>query len=852
MRCTTTVASTIAYFALTVLCGIASADYLTPEMRTKVDALKLAVAREPTTRATYDARSRVAWDWLNAWAMAGGNLPVNITTTIRPVVADGVNAARAAGLDYYIAELTLYDEQPDALGTLVADLGPFEARSMVTIRQRYVVGSLGIAEGGGLMIARHFMPGYGVFQVSDPGADNFVSIDTDRDDVSFVPDIAPMSGMHGGFRGAQPTLVFRVRGSLSPGDVVTVTYGDQSGGGGGLLLGAASTDFMPVPLYVDLDGSGHFYALPIAPIRVTGTTLAGVHAFAPSVVRPGEQFDISVRAQDRYFNRAQGPIPSFLVYANGQEIGRVAASEEAISVIRGVSLLGPDVYRITVRSQDGGVAGDGNPIQVSADATRIHWGDTHGHSGFAEGIGTPERFMEWAREDARLDFVTHSEHDIWMDDREWQVLNDMVVKYSEPGRFVGYLGYEWTNQNTYGGHHNVLFRDTDDRARKPVQFYPTLSALYTGLRQDYATSDVLVIPHAHQSGDYRQSDPDLAQLVEIMSQHGTFEWFGRMYLSHGHEVGFIAASDNHLSQPGYTNASFGYLSQRGGLAAVLTNEGTRDGIFDAMKQLRTYATTGDRIIMDVSMNGTGMGQRAPFANRREISGRVIGTAPVDTISVIRNGVEIWRQDYLTDVDRRGFDNEETFYVTFESPSVPKHPMDNPRGARGWPGKLTVKDATLVDFHATDFMNPDVTRLTRDGADPNTLHFVTGTRGDTSSIVLRLANIKRRASVTLDIDEAPETGSGPPRFRRHQRTPASSVVMRFRDLVAGQTRATLPFDIYEDTMTLRRVITRGPDDVSFSVVDEHDVQGDYYFVRARLANDAIAWSSPIWVGGMPPR
>jgi hypothetical protein len=215
-------------------------------------------------------------------------------------------------------------------------------------------------------------------------------------------------------------------------------------------------------------------------------------------------------------------------------------------------------------------------------------------------------------------------------------------------------------------------------------------------------------------------------------------------------------------------------------------------------------------------------------------------------------VEIWRQDYLTEVDRRGFDDEETFYVTFESPSVPKHPMDNPRGARGWPGKLTVKDATLVDFHATDFMNPEVTRLTRDGADPNTLHFVTGTRGDTSSIVLRLANIKRRASVTLDIDEAPETGSGPPRFRRHQRTPASSIVMPFRDLVAGQTRATLPFDIYEDTITLRRVITRGPDDVSFSVVDEHDVQGDYYFVRARLANDAIAWSSPIWVGGMPPR
>ncbi len=835
-----------------VMSAGASADYLSPELREKVDALKLAVTRKATTGETYAPRAQVVWDWLNAWAMAGGNLPVNITASVRPVVPETVGPGQAATLDYYIEELTLYDENPSALGTLSADLGPFEARSKVTIRQRYVVGNQGIAGGGGLLIARHFMPGYGEFQIKDPAADNFVSIDTDRQGVSFVPDAAPMTGMHGGFRGAQPTLVFRVQGRLEQGDVVTVTYGDRSRGGGGLLMGSPSTDFLPVPLYVDLDGSDHFYALPIAPIRVTGTKLAGVHAFAPSVVRPGEKFDISVRAQDRFFNRAAGPIPSFVVFANGQEVGRVPASRSPISILRGISMSEADVYRIAVRSEGGAMTGVGNPILVSPDATRVHWGDTHGHSGFAEGIGTPDRFMQWAKEDARLDFVTHSEHDIWMDNREWQILRDMVAKYSEPGRFVGYLGYEWTNQNTYGGHHNVLFRDIDDRARNPVQFYPTLSSLYTGLRQNYATSDVLVIPHAHQSGDYRQSDPDLEQLVEIMSQHGTFEWFGRMYLSHGHEVGFIAASDNHFSQPGYTNARFGYLSQRGGLAGVLTNEGTRDGIFDAMKQLRTYATTGDRIILDVSVNGVAMGQRAPFDTSREITGRVIGTAPVDTISVIRNGEEIWRQDYLTDVDKRGYGDEETFYVTFESPSIPKHPMDNPRGARGWPGKLTVTGATIVDFHATDFMNPEVTRLDRDETDPNTLHFVTGTRGDTSSIVLKLSGIKRRASVSLAIDAAPETGSGPPRFRRHQRTPASTVVLPFRDLVGGQTRATLPFDIYEDTITLRRVITDGPDDVRFSLIDENDVQGDYYFVRARLANDAIAWSSPIWVGGMPPR
>ena len=156
----------------------------------------------------------------------------------------------------------------------------------------------------------------------------------------------------------------------------------------------------------------------------------------------------------------------------------------------------------------------------------------------------------------------------------------------------------------------------------------------------------------------------------------------------------------------------------------------------------------------------------------------------------------------------------------------------------------------MSFHATDFLQPEVTRLTQDA--PDKLSFVTGTRGDTSSIVLKLRNIKRKARVTVSIDPARESGGGPPRFRQPVVSAGTVVDLSLRDLVKGQTRAALPEDIYTDTITLRRVITTGADDVKFGFVDTRDVQGDYYFVRVRLANDAIAWSSPIWVGGMPPR
>ena len=151
----------------------------------------------------------------------------------------------------------------------------------------------------------------------------------------------------------------------------------------------------------------------------------------------------------------------------------------------------------------------------------------HGHSGYAEGIGTIDFFMTFARDDARLDFVTHSEHDVWLDDAEWELSRNAVQAFDEPGRFIPYLGWEWTRHARFGGHHNVLLRDAEGKDRVSALEYPTLSELYQGLHARYDPADVLVIPHAHNPGDYRQSDPQLEPLIEMMSMHGTFEWFVR-------------------------------------------------------------------------------------------------------------------------------------------------------------------------------------------------------------------------------------------------------------------------------------------------------------------------------------
>ena len=830
--------------------GSDAGDYLAADLRARVENLKVDVAAAGTSAATAPQRAQTTWEWINAYSLTGGYVPVNSTLAVAQILAYQPSPAANANLDSTIRELSIVADDPDAIGTLSATTGPFEAASFAEIEQTYEVGAKAIGPGGGIIVARHFMTRFALFQTDDPSGDNYVSIASSNPGVQFARSMFPMSGMHGGFRSAIPTLKFEVAaGQLEPGDRVTVTYGDRAGGGRGIRVPTFSSDRMPLPLYIQFDDGETPISLPIQPIGVTGTTLAGVNGFAPTIAATHEPIEIAIRAQDMYYNRAQGPYPGWQLMDGDRTIAEVPAGNAPIVTVD-TSFDEPGVKQLSVRSADGTITGDVNPILVEDEPSRrIYWGDTHGHSGFAEGVGTPDRFMQWARDDARLDYVTHSEHDIWTDDFEWNVLKENVIRYSREHDFIAFLGYEWTISNFQGGHHNVLFRTPLQRKRIGAQSFGYLSALYQGLRTHHDPRDVVVIPHAHQAGDYRQNDPELEPLIEIMSQHGTFEWFGRMYLNHGHQVGFTAASDNHLSQPGYTAPLGGSLSQRGGLGALRAPEKTTDALFDAMKSLATYATTGERMILDVTVNRAEMGTRTTFDETRLIDGRVIGTAPIDEIVVVKNDEIVWQQHYLSADDTR-VPKSGRFLLTFASESEPVHRGDNPRGWRWWRGTMRIAGADVVGLTPTNFHNANTQNLEK--IDDETWRFATYTRGSRSSIALDLTDIARDATIELDLEEGREFGGAPPIFRAPQNVPAASVSLDFRNFVKGELTRALPFGTYVDTVSLRHTIEAGPRDVSFSFNDSGVSQGDFYFVRVTQANDAQAWSSPVWIGGYPKR
>ncbi|MEE2777142.1 MAG: DUF3604 domain-containing protein [Acidobacteriota bacterium] len=825
----------------------AGAYDLDRDLRRRARQLVDDVAAEPTTPATAVERMAVLLEWANAASLEGAFVPKNLTLAgayvPHPAPGTEVRPRFVREIDPYIRQLAWLDNDPEAFGE-ISSVTPsvVEASTFQTIEVTWRVGSLGVAEGGAILASRHMAGGYSRLQRADAEADSFLTIVSSNPAVRFENDEAPVVGPYGGFRAAQRFPAYRLVGAaLDEGDTVTLTYGDRSGGSRGFGIGPFTNTAIALPLFVD-PGDGSFYELPLPTYEVIGGAPARVHGFAPSIVATGETFAVSLRTEDHNYNRATGDIPAYQLRVNGRPHSQVAGGE----AIREIELRfdSPGVYRLDLLSPDGTVAGNANPVWVRDDPQRrIYWGETHGHCGFAEGQGTPRGYFDFARDDAKLDFVTLSEHDIWLTDGKWRTLNQVAKEYHRDGELVVFPGYEWSTPRARGGHHNVFFRGPGfDRV--PVQEAWNLTMLYRGLRAKHAIEDVLIIPHAHQAGDWRLSDLEMETLIEIMSGHGTFEWFGQAFLDNGHRVGFVGASDDHIGHPGYSPghaanpARRSNIFQFGGLAGAWAPAHSADSIFDALKARSAYATTGSqRIILDASLNGQPMGTEVARSETRTIEGRAIGTGPIRRVDLIRNG------DVLSSWELERSSSPEVA-VSFHSDSwVPFR--DNPRGHITWRGSVTVENGRLADARLVGTPNWTSDELSVDG---DTVTFDVATRGARRAISLELADSSPSTRLRVELAEGRETGTAPTQLRTPDAYPARTLNMRIpsTDEVVTETLST---GIYEDSVSVERPGL--PDDVTFAFTDSGDPD-DWYYVRVEQLDGHLAWSSPWWVGGERPR
>ena len=266
-----------------------------------------------------------------------------------------------------------------------------------------------------------------------------------------------------------------------------------------------------------------------------------------------------------------------------------------------VEVLNADGKRLTIS----------NPMIVRDEAYAAYWADMHGQSGESVGVNTAREYFEFAREFAFLDATSHQANDFQINEAFWRQINELTEEFNEDGRFVTLPGYEWSGNTGVGGDRNVYFRNEGRTIRRSSHALienreaiendaPTARILFDELQNE----DCVVYAHiGGRPADVAYAhDRRLETAMEIHSAWGTFEWLMADCFKQGFRVGVVAKSDGHKGRPGASYPGASEFGAYGGLTCFLMDRLDRDSLFDCLRRRHHYATTGDRIHIDLSVS----------------------------------------------------------------------------------------------------------------------------------------------------------------------------------------------------------------------------------------------------------
>ena len=487
-----------------------------------------------------------------------------------------------------------------------------------------------------------------------------------------------------------------------------------------------------------------------------------------------------------------------------------------------------------------------------------YFGDLHNHGNVGYAQGSLRRSFEIARN--HLDFFAYTPHAWWHDIRHfegniedkwingfavtrarWPEVLKLAKEFDSPGRFVTLAGYEW--HSTSLGDYHVIFPDLAAELYTPDD----LKQLQRFARE----RGCLMIPHhpavrqGRRGANFSQRDPQVSPLLEIYSEWGNAEqdrgpfgyirhtepgrWTRNTFqyaLAQGHRFGVVASTDDHLGYPG------GYGE---GLAAVLAPELTRKAILDALWGRRTYAVTGDRILVRFTLNGKPMGRELPYTRERTLRVAVTGWDQVDWVEVIKNNRVINR---VVPMDR------ETSVRSWSAPVLARFEYGWPWPALGitrvcdWDFTIQLDNGVIEAVHPC-FLPGPLEEERRDQISARTSRNVrvrsfTALRqqiDDRSqkAVVLKMrGGADSRLTVTLD---APSR---------------QSLRVTFGEL-AESSEALYTGEFPRESALLNRIVFQEHYETDFQIEDTgNGSQADWYYIRVIQANGQLAWSSPIWV------
>ncbi|MEW6071014.1 MAG: CehA/McbA family metallohydrolase [Planctomycetota bacterium] len=518
----------------------------------------------------------------------------------------------------------------------------------------YEAGAAGIAAGGFLRLTVPPFWGWSPAQIRFPDAPGYTTAAPEAPGVELET-------------AAADWLDIVVRGrALAAGERIRIVYGAGRAGAMADRFAERGSRFW---IGVDGDGDGVAGTLVDSPaVSVAPGPPALLRLLAPSTARPGEEIVLRAVVLDRLGNRGAAFAGELSLETPGEGLALPAAvpfdpAAGGILAIP-VAVQAPGVYRVMGTVRAAGATEDAeplfsalsNPLLAAEASAPIRWADLHGHSNLSDGTGTPDDYFAYARDVAGLDVAALTDHDHWgmlALDRYpelWEEIRAAVEHHHAPGSFVTLLGYEWTSW-LHGHRHVLFFADEGEVLSSIDPAFETPAQLWAGLRGRRA----LTLAHHSAGGPIPTNwafppDPELEPMTEIVSVHGCSEapdaprliyrpWtdnFVRDALDRGYRLGFVGSGDSHDGHPGHADIAAG--PQGTGLAAILTEDLTREGVYDALRARRAYATNGPRIVLRTALGGRRMGEVVPRpaeGGKATLYVRVIPEAPLAYVDVVR-------------------------------------------------------------------------------------------------------------------------------------------------------------------------------------------------------------------------
>eukprot|EP00913_Durusdinium_trenchii_P010932 g10261.t1 len=620
------------------------------------------------------------------------------------------------------------------LGTMTCNLrGSIPAGSYQSCVLKYTAGYAGIDDTGSLKVVMRYPTDAGRPQFDDPAAPNYTTaVASNGAHLQLRYDLKDNRRPWG------KTIHLKVlQGYLRKGDSILLTIGDQSAGSPGWRMQTFLEDTFELRTLVDRYATYVYEQLPKSPtFRIAPGEPATLVAVAPTVVKRGRKIVVRQRLEDCW----------------GNPIGKSKRSTH-----EGFHETG--VYTIPVTDELTGLSAETNPIVVREQiGCRHYWADLHGQTEETIGTNTIDDYFRFARDVAFLDACAHQGNDFQITDRFWEKIQSTTKSFNKPGRFVTFPGWEWSGNTGLGGDRNVLFKEeggfisrssralvAPGEAAEPCS--DAVEDLFDRLERD--KRDVMMFAHVGgRYADLNRHREGLETAVEVHSAWGTFEWMLDDAFRLGYRVAVVANSDGHKGRPGASHPGASTFGSYGGLTCILADELDRDSVWEAYQSRRVYATTGARIVLDISAvtdDGVAFPMGVELGAQKQsvplLRGSIHGTAPIERVE-IRNGsrvVQVLRNERTAGDSNR-------VKLLWQGAEV------RGRGRQVcWDGELTVARNRIRRFHTINFHNLEKT-CRRTGK--NQLAWNSLTTGGVAGVILELEKATGELQATEYRDNVP--------------------------------------------------------------------------------------------------